>query len=57
MLEKAEEQERLLEASARELDETIKKEQILRCLFSCFSTLQDRRISNYSKLIYFLGTS
>jgi kinesin family protein 3/17 len=46
LLEKAEEQERLLEASARELDETIKKEQILRYLFSCISTLQDRYISN-----------
>ena len=30
LLEKAEEQERLLEDSARELQETIKKEQILR---------------------------
>ena len=29
-MEKAEEQERLLEASAKELEETIKKEQILR---------------------------
>jgi len=45
LLEKAEEQERLLEASARELDETIKKEQILRCLFRCISALRDRGIS------------
>jgi N-acetylglutamate synthase-like GNAT family acetyltransferase len=35
LLEKAEEQERLLEASARELQETIKKEQILRSLQQC----------------------